>query len=461
MEAEINSIFLSDKPYQGEEDSVCSFNDTEVNAFVNEIIYGNPTCYLVSGYRGAGKTSFINRAKSIIEQKSFIENYKEQKRVEFKDLKRARSGSLLSESYDIVFVYTSFAKYNNQTAFLRQLVRNLYLAFESKPTKENPRINFLSKVARSKITKLNNRTFYDIKTQQEISTKQTSREELSVDLKISSLIKSFQGFVGPIVSLSIPSILLHFPNLPWWISILFFMASATWLIFSAYNIKASESSETSNEESTNTTEIYDDEIAFHYVEEILQILKSEAFKVVFILDELDKVADEEITKLINEMKPYLLSGLADFVVVAGQGLTHRYLSSSANDDDVITSLFSKSFHVCLKSEDELKGILKSKILKLPEGIDDKKTNSIDKFINHHLFISKRIPRILLSQIRQSVYWREGNSYIEISDDSLYERHHKIIEAINDVIKTTIEPFGRNSVVKDYLIFQLYRVAAEL
>ena len=66
-----------------------------------------------------------------------------------------------------------------------------------------------------------------------------------------------------------------------------------------------------------------------------------------MLDELDKVADEEINSLLKEMKPWLVRGMADFIIVAGQRLTMQYYQLRDGDDELLASLFSKVVHINL------------------------------------------------------------------------------------------------------------------
>jgi len=104
MEFKIAFDKLVDFPYQKEFDDMFSFDSSQISDAVCHISNGNPSCYLVSGYRGAGKSSFLRRLER-----------------EFKESKTQKSED------KVLFVHTSFAKYDNQSYLIRKLIRELFL----------------------------------------------------------------------------------------------------------------------------------------------------------------------------------------------------------------------------------------------------------------------------------------------------------------------------------------------
>src|SRR5687767_4348027 len=111
MEFEINASNLFDSPYTKEMNSIFTFDDVVLADLANDICYGNPTCYLVSGYRGVGKSSFIKKLECKIDEKLLSEEKLSKKHV--------------------LFVYTSFAKYQSQSYLIRKLIRELFLKISS------------------------------------------------------------------------------------------------------------------------------------------------------------------------------------------------------------------------------------------------------------------------------------------------------------------------------------------
>ena len=103
MEIEIDPKKLIDSPYSKEFNDLFQFNQNEINDFIDSINAGNHTCYLVSGYRGVGKTSFIRK----------VEN------------------ALTDIKSDIVFVHVNFATFKSQSHLIRRLIRALFLKVDS------------------------------------------------------------------------------------------------------------------------------------------------------------------------------------------------------------------------------------------------------------------------------------------------------------------------------------------
>jgi Cdc6-like AAA superfamily ATPase len=454
MNVLVNRHALSDSPYHEENESVCTFDQTQVDNFVCELIYGNQTCYLVSGYRGVGKTSFINKVRQVVEEKSQRLIYKDDKRFLPVDKKCA-------ETYHPVFVYTSFAKYNNQTAFLRQMIRSLFLAFEDKKVNEKPILSLLKEKVRREFSRLNQRTFFDIRTQYEIAKESTTEKSIEVNTKLDKLVTGIIKVIAPTpILLAIQRLSAHY-EWPNWLSTTSWIAGGAFFLWGLLQVRMAKREKTSKTESTSADELYDDEIASYHFEKMLKELKGEGFKVVFILDELDKVNDKEISNLINEMKPHLLSGSADFIVVAGQQLTYKYVSAfSEDDDEVVGSLFSKVFHVSLKRTSELHSIVKKKIFDAT-SLSESQLEQLDEFIYRQVFYSTRIPRILINQIRQVITWNEDRPFLTIPDSIPNKKYQQVIIEIEGIIKDTIDPRGYKEVVRDYLIVQLYRTASKL
>lgn len=70
MEILINHRAISDSPYNGRNENIFVSDGGElISQIKQEIINGTPTCFLVSGYRGVGKTSFIQRVEQDIKKK--------------------------------------------------------------------------------------------------------------------------------------------------------------------------------------------------------------------------------------------------------------------------------------------------------------------------------------------------------------------------------------------------------
>src|SRR5258708_1378865 len=80
--------------------------DTSLSELASSLKHGPAICCLISGYRGAGKTSLIRCLKNIIQK----------------------------ESDKTVFVHVDFSRYRDKANLFRWLIRELYLALQDLPT---------------------------------------------------------------------------------------------------------------------------------------------------------------------------------------------------------------------------------------------------------------------------------------------------------------------------------------
>ena len=100
--------------------------------------------------------------------------------------------------------------------------------------------------------------------------------------------------------------------------------------------------------------------------------------VVFVLDELDKLEfspDEppeqahstirDIRGMAEAIKPLLTSGRASFVVVSGEQDAHRWLQESRGDSDLLGSVFSSHFHFGLLTQTEVSALCRGRL----QGLD--------------------------------------------------------------------------------------------
>lgn len=98
IQIEKNSIINS--PY----DLNYNLEDVEsIAQLESQILHGNPACFLISGYRGAGKTSLIKKV---------------QKRLE--------------KEKNILFIYMNFSKFEKYALILRKMIREIYLSLSDK-----------------------------------------------------------------------------------------------------------------------------------------------------------------------------------------------------------------------------------------------------------------------------------------------------------------------------------------
>jgi hypothetical protein len=183
-----------------------------------------------------------------------------------------------------------------------------------------------------------------------------------------------------------------------------------------------------DKEEFNRKTLYDDEIADHHFSSIIKKLRKLKIEFVFVFDELDKVDDNEVDSLIKEMKPHLVSGLATYIVVAGQSLFYKYHFAKSADDAVLASLFSRIIHVPLLKPSDFTSQFKS----IAQLKDTEKVEEIKPYIDYLIFESKRVPRRFINLIRQKIVWDGDRAIIEYENEitKFQNTYSKILQIID-------------------------------
>lgn len=441
MKIEINIKKLTDSPYsENFEDSFIFENIDLIEQLKEELKFGNPSCFLISGYRGSGKTSFFNKIKCSLESQ-------------------------------IIFVNLSLIKYDGYTNFLRKLIRQLYLAYINSPlylseekNKEDLKLEF---------SLLYERTFAEITGTQksEIKIENKNSYELKFDFKralpfLFTFISGIFLLVQPqfsynflfwikvvLVSLNIlnSNYQVVFDNV---IALILFCASLVWATLSSANlVKSYNKNKTSSDEFFRKT-LYDDEIAEYQLLKILKAFKEFKQTTVITFDELDKIESvEETIKIINDLKSLLLCGYANFVVIGGQKLFYEFEKSHMIDDPVISSIFSKIIHIPLLSYSSLKKYCFNLLINEKET----KSNSVNCFLDSLILESRRVPRKLSNIIRNKLLWSKDKAFLEINDNEInsLELDSILVNILSKIIDNDLPNITNNKVLIDFFISQLH------
>lgn len=411
--------------------------DTEliIEQLKQHINNGNNGCFLISGYRGTGKTTTIENLEEIIDNDK------------------------------VLFIKLNISKYEEYSYIMRKLIREIYRVYTSKNTyekfsirkmfnKKYIKIYINKKVTwrkesdfRKTIKLLYDRTFNEIletNIKKNIST-------LSIGLSKESNIKSLLVLIMFLGAMIYP-ININLKN-TYILNILNFF-SVIWGVILTFKIiiECSHDFSISNERSRKS--LYDNEIAEVKLRDLLKDLKKLEYKVTIVLDELDKIDNEQnINNILSEFKPLLISDLATFIVISGQKLYYQLSNSSIIDDSLISSIFSKTIHTPLASHNILNKLFINSIIE--SDVDD---NTIKKYIDSVILKSNSTIRSFINIIYQDIIWEKDKSYIHIKQKSIgkYETDSKILKAIDTVIKESINPFDDVDIaIKDFFISQLY------
>jgi len=383
-----------------------------------ELKNGPPSTVLVSGYRGAGKTSLFNKISE--------------------DLKG-----------EMVFVNLNLAKYDGYPNTLKKLIRQLHLQYKVVGSSHEEG----AKSERENLRLLYDRTFNDIVDRKFQSSKSKVVHKFSANI---NLIKFFclLGVILCSINFSIGPFNLRGLG----VGILFVCALVAYFSDVKYDVENEKSDE--NEKDREIKSLYDDDIAEYRLIETLVAFRGKGVSFVISFDEIDKIeGSDNVDKVLHDLKSLLLSGHASFFVIAGQDTYYNYQSSIQQDDKVIGSLFSKHVHVSLLKITTLRRYCRSLMNEPEQALDSR----IVDFFDAMILESGRIPRKLVNIIRRHLTWDNTGAYIEIADDggSDFKRQANILIALADISDNQLPKITRNPVMLDFFISQLHLWVAKM
>lgn len=408
----INHTLICNSPYCKTNSQSFVFNDESiVMDLAKEIVWGNPTSILVSGYRGVGKTSFLGKLQDQIDKNS---------------------------KHEAVFINLNVTKYDKYANLLRQIIRQIYLNLE-----QTEKINSVEN--KDEIKLLYARTYSDIQ--------QNSKHTIGSDISVTSSIDiNSKLLFGSFGAMFTTGILSYYPPLKDWLltnlTFIPFGLSALWMLFELIKIKANISKKISSSKDIQTKTLYDDEIAEYLLLNILKSIRQDKVNLIFFIDELDKLSDDSINNLICDLKPIMLSGQATFVLVSGQNLYYKYDTSHTFDDEIVASVFSKIVHISLFSLNDF--------IKLFNKLSNKDIQNNDiftKYVYSKILQSNRLPRRFLNLLRQDLTWDDESAFIQVNDDDLPSINidYRLLNIINEIEVEITFKAG----IKDFFITQLH------
>lgn len=402
---------LTDSPYSKELKEAFHFEDDDsLSQTIQELKNANPSCFLISGYRGVGKTSFVNRIKDALAD-------------------------------DTIFVTVSVAKYDGYPIVIKKIIRQLYLSYTSiKKSTATKDIN-------EKFSMLYDRTFNDVVQSEKdsIAIEKIRKSELKINLK-----KAVPLMISALLAICLALRLFTIP----YVNEILLVGSLIWALIDSWEITSTSSKNSSKAVELSRTTLYDNEIAEHHLFHVLSELKSSGIKTVVVFDELDKIkSTATVEGIINDLKALLLSGVANFFVIAGQGLYYQLEKSHGHDDPVISSLFSKNIHIPFPKYSSLKKFL----MNLLSEEQQAKDSLLNAFLDSMILNAARVPRKLSNIVKQNLIWENDKAFIEISDGILQraERDSKLLSITTKVLDSDLPNITSNLPKTDFFIAQIH------
>ena len=337
----------------------------------------------------------------------------------------------------------SLSKYEGYPILLKKLIRHLYIEYTNLVKEEKIEDTELSE----KLGLLYDRTFNDISFKHSEVKKGSSKfnTELSFNLKK----------VLPLIILGLSALNLNIDILNNTFSkYTLFIGSLIWSLLNAWNFKLSFSKERFKAIEKIRKSLYDDEIAEHHLFEVLEDLQSKNLKTVIIFDELDKIGDtKKVEEIIKDLKRLLLSGYANFFVVAGQGLYYQLEKSNLIDDPVLSSLFSKTVHIPFLRYSALKRFC----IKLVKDDNLIKEDNLNLFFDSLILESCRIPRKLSNSIRSKLIFEQDNAFLILDETSIdkLKLDSKYLEITGKIMDSDLPKITKNKAQLDFFISQIH------
>jgi len=401
--------------------------DTPPTELAAALRHGPSICCLISGYRGSGKTSFVHCLKNTIGN---------------------------DPNAKTIFVQVDFSRYQDKTNLFRWLIRKLYLSLESHPAYKALQKSEAQQSPKERISALletlHEKTFYDsgrtfIQTQETTWTTSVVLDWLPF---ISWLALSGVVFFSLIA-------IYPFITMPLAIPLFTLAGGVAALLKKAVSLKTTQENKHHKQEDFTRKTLFDNEIADHFFLSLIEDFTKAGLNLIFVFDEMDKVDETMLDKLATDIKPYMLSGHAKFIVVSGQKLFFRYKRANTEDDAVLASIFSKSVHISLLSRRGFHDLFKSLQVQ-PAETPQTAPAQASAFVDYLILQSKRIPRKFLHLIQERIQWlSDGKATLRIPDDetpfSLYTRFLDIIDSIE---KDEIAPEPLHLAEKDFFIMTL-------
>jgi Cdc6-like AAA superfamily ATPase len=377
-----------------------------VQSVSNEIGYSKGGCFLITGYRGIGKTSFVNK---VIQT----------------------SADSLKPNTTVLPVRLNLARGYSTDKLLRRLIRELYYAL-----KENGIYEHLDNATQEDLYVAFLKTSRQIK----MAYAQGLKNAFS-ETETNTLRESGEAKIEP--SLGIKDV-----------------AGLSGSFTSKREKESSKEITRSNEESTETgidVELleYDDEIAENDLSHLINLLYERGFKdgnepkqeskviqrkpawfwkiianifpkiqqgktiniiiqkpiikrikLVFILDEIDKMDFKEAEDIFRSLKSLFLKGNVFFFVITGKVFYYEWLRKRTSEDDIFFSLFTRIIHIRLFSENEFESIARQLSNKFPKNL-----------LMHLMYKAKGTPREFYRELSRFVDWSDQQPKLIIPKSS--------------------------------------------
>lgn len=352
--------------------------DKEANRLKAVLTNRKASTTLVSGLRGVGKTSFVRAVLNKItkENNKTLPIY-----ISFAELKESQNES--SSLRDVVLktlVRALFVKINTNDQIKTSVgIQELYDQVNYSSISEENRIDLIKTNSKGE--------------SQDKTVKYTHTYELSKDVKALIFLVFFAPFLMWIFQYNVPTVAKLISLAVVAIPVIYIVVFKNLVQENAITKFTEESNSTQNHSNTSRNKILDNtfetlELKF---QNVLHDLAKMGHKVVFVLDELDKLEEKttnlkesKIIELIKPLKNLFTLSEASFIFISDETFFDKLTEQNTSEPYTSSyTIFTDKIFLPLHSTTDTQIIIKSAIEKVSLG-----ESKLDQFISYLCYISK-------------------------------------------------------------------------
>lgn len=341
---------------------------------------------VVYGYRGTGKTSFVNH--------------------------------VLEEFKDRVIIRFNATNYDDYPKFLKRFIRELYFAVnkaneDREAQEDTDKFETLRNIYRH--------TFYNIteSSKEENIKSETLTRNLSLGFeavteKTIDIVSVFSlVLAGLAVFLFKDSKVVDADSLKQFIIAgmsIVGLDVVLKLIFKA-DIEKNSTKEHDDTKTKYEESLYDDEIAEYYVFKEIEEISSEAGfgKIIFVLDELDKLDGDKIKKIIKDLKPLILSDYVISILVAGKNYENYLEEEQDETDSIAGNIFSQKIYIPLADREKAIRIMTSFLKNGDSSLSGERNSlpeEITEYLDEKIVRAEGVIRNMINLILSDITWEK-------------------------------------------------------
>ncbi len=388
------------------------FNEELINkkeAILNMLDTDIPFCALVSGFRGTGKSVFVD----------YI----------FSDCH--------IDDKEIVVVKFNTSNYKNFADFLRKIIRELYWAIypNDKEDKDGEFFEEENKDKENKVDEdfeiLYKSTFYDVKESSNFLIQDSRKKSIIAEYKL-NVVADFTKWLE--LAILLATTLITDEDKRLYAFVVFGTLSVVINLGLAVKINKEKVSITQNEYSRVLETLYDDETIEYRLLEQLEKLYNAGKRVVLVIDELDKLDSDSVNQILCDIKPLLLSKYSNSILVGGLNFEMVGLLSQQDNNEekhnqlemnsVGADLYNHKLYMRLAYLSELNDIADVLMNPRPEEEIIYDNTIYDTFLKIKAIEARGIKRAFVNSIVNIARGKYKELYLCEEDISDYNYYHK-------------------------------------